>query len=121
MTDRVYRQRRPRKYQYSSQMMTRAEAEGIRVAHLQGTPVLALELQEACRVLAKRPEPHTLKLPLMTAVQRERINGVLLFNLRLAIGSHANYEHPRPTEGTLLRDFLTCETCRGLGFVRKAA
>lgn len=82
---RQYRTRAPRKYRLGHHMMTRAEATEIRSAHLNGKEVLALELQEACRILSRERRPKV-KLPLLTAVQRERVNAVLLFNLGRALG-----------------------------------
>lgn len=69
-------------------MMTRAQAIAIRTAHLNGGPVLALELQEACRVLGRErcTRKSAFKLPIMTAVQREKMNAVLLYNLGRALG-----------------------------------
>ena len=86
---RQYRTSAPRKYRLSHQMMTRQEAAEIRAAHLQGKPVLALELQEACRVLSKKPEPKKLKLPDLSRPVRERVNMVLMFNLGRAMGRAA--------------------------------
>lgn len=76
----------PRKYRLSYVLMTREQAMDIRSAHVQGKPVLALELQEAIRVLRKRPEPRRLRLPELSRPEKERINAVLVYNLGLAIG-----------------------------------
>lgn len=85
MTQPQHRNRSPRKYRYGCQMMTRAEVQAIREAHFAGVNVLALELQEACRVLSRRRSKKT-RLPALNAVQRERVNGVLLWNLGRALG-----------------------------------
>lgn len=82
---RQYRTTGPRKYRFHHRMMTRAEAMAIRSAHVQGKPVLALELQEACRVLSRERKPR-IKLPIYTAIQREQMNAVLLYNLGRALG-----------------------------------
>lgn len=76
----------PRKYRLSEGPMTKAVAMKIRTAHLEGKPVLALELQEACRVLSVRPEPRKLKLPDLSRPERERVNAVLAYNLGRALG-----------------------------------
>lgn len=52
--NRTYPPVGPRKYRLGSRLMTREEAIAIRAAHLEGKPVLALELQEAVRVLSKQ-------------------------------------------------------------------
>lgn len=83
---RQYRSRAPRKFRLGHQMMTRKEAAEIRAAHLQGKPVLALELQEACRVLSKKAEPKKLRLPDLSRPDKERVNAVLLYNLGRAMG-----------------------------------
>lgn len=122
MTQRTYPPVGPRKFRFSNKVMTRAEAIAIREAQVAGKPVLALELQEACRVLSKKPEPKKLHLPDLSRPERERVNAVLAHNLGLALGriqERKALEHPGPD--SLLRDFLTCGTCRGMGFVRKTA
>lgn len=83
---RQFRTRGPIKYRYDNVVMTRAEAIEVRAAHLQGRPVLALELQEACRVLSKKVERRKLRLPELSRPEKERINAVLLFNLGRALG-----------------------------------
>lgn len=72
-----------RKYRISYVLMTRAEAMEIREAHLQGKPVLALELEEACRVLSRRREQKP-KLPMLPAMERARINASLAQRLAMA-------------------------------------
>ncbi|HET8744297.1 MAG TPA: hypothetical protein VFM98_01740 [Ramlibacter sp.] len=67
-------------------LMTRAEAIAIRSAHVQGKPVLALELREAVRVLSKHREERKLRLPDLSRPDRERMNAVLLYNLGRALG-----------------------------------
>lgn len=83
---RTYPPRRPRKYRLSYLPMTRAEALAIRTAHLEGRPVLALELQEACRILSRVPEPKKLRLPELPRPEKERINAVLIYKLAFALG-----------------------------------
>lgn len=83
---RQYRSTAPRKYRLSHKPMTRAEASEIKSEHLQGKPVLALELQEAVRILSRRPEPKKLHLPDLPRPVRERANAVLLYNLGRALG-----------------------------------
>lgn len=67
-------------------LMTRAEATAIRTAHLHGKPVLALELQEACRVLSSRRERRRFRLPDLSRPDKEHANAVLLYNLGRALG-----------------------------------
>lgn len=76
----------PRRYRLNAGPMTRAVAMQIRCAHLQGKPVLALELQEAVRVLAIKPEPKKLKLPDLSRPEKERVNAILAYNLGRALG-----------------------------------
>jgi hypothetical protein len=76
----------PRKYRLNAGPMTKEMAKKIRCAHLQGKPVLALELQEAVRVLAIKPEPKKLKLPDLSRPERERVNAILAYNLGRALG-----------------------------------
>ena len=85
MTDRTYPPRRPRKYRLGCNLMTREEALAIRTAQLMGRPVLALELQEACRVLGKVRD-RKMRLPELPRPERERVNAVLLYNLGRALG-----------------------------------
>jgi hypothetical protein len=70
--------------------MTREQAIRIRAAQLKGEPVPALYLQQAIEVIqntgTKIGRPHKLKLMKIEPKERERINGILLFNLGLAIG-----------------------------------
>lgn len=76
----------PRKYRLTEGPMTKAVAMAIRAAHLEGKPVLALELREACRILSKTPEPRKLKLPDLPRPERERVNAILAYNLGRALG-----------------------------------
>lgn len=77
-----------RKYRLGLPMMTIAEAQAITEAHARGVPVRALELQEACRVMHKRHKGYDprVSLPQLSPAERNRVNGVLLYRLGLAIG-----------------------------------
>lgn len=86
MNDRTYPPVGPRKYRLGHHLMTRAEAIAIRSAHVEGKPVLALELQEAVRILSKKRELRKMRLPALSRPERERVNAVLLYNLGRAIG-----------------------------------
>jgi hypothetical protein len=70
--------------------MTREEAIALRVKHLCGEPVKALELQEAVIVIqstAKRTgRPYKFKLPAIRALEREKMNACLLYRLGMALG-----------------------------------
>jgi hypothetical protein len=70
--------------------MTRTDAIAIRVRHLCGEPVKALDLQEAILVIQSTEKrtgrPYKFKLPAIKPVDRERINACLLYRLGMALG-----------------------------------
>jgi hypothetical protein len=70
--------------------MTREQAIAIRIKHLCGEPVKALELQEAVIVIqatAKRTgRPYKFRLPKIEPIARERMNACLLYRLGMALG-----------------------------------
>ena len=65
--------------------MTRTEAVEIRSKQLRGEPVLAMDLQEAIHTLSKRRDKR-IRLPHLSALARERINAILLWNLGRMVG-----------------------------------
>jgi hypothetical protein len=81
----------PRKYRYHNQMMTKAEATSVLLAHSRGVPVLAIELQEAIRVKSRKRDIK-MRLPQLTPFYRMKVNATLLFNLGMAIGRLRRYE-----------------------------
>lgn len=101
------------------------KGDKVTVAQIQSALILMRE-HDCMRQVGETHKPPVnttnVRLPTMTAFERERMNAVLLYHLGMALGrlqERKALEHPG--EDSLLRDFLTCETCRGLGFVRKAA
>lgn len=65
--------------------MTKQQAMAIRSAQLRGEPVKALDLQEAIRVLGDKRK-NKMHLPALRQEVRERVNGVLLLNIGMALG-----------------------------------
>jgi len=69
--------------------MTLEQAIKIRTNQLKGEPIPALVLQEAIQVLQEsqpsKGRPYKFRLPVLTQADRDRMNGLLMFNL----GRHA--------------------------------
>jgi hypothetical protein len=74
-----------RKYRWHHVPMTREEATVFIAMHKAGQPLLALELQEAVRVLSRTRDTQ-MRLPQLSPAERARVNGVLLYRLGLELG-----------------------------------
>ena len=70
--------------------MTREQAIAIRTRQVKGEPVPAILLQEAILVIkdtgCKKGRPEKFRLGKLTPAEKDRADGVLLFNLGKAIG-----------------------------------
>ena len=73
--------------------MTLEQAIKIRTNQLKGEPIPALVLQEAIRVLQesqpRKGRPYKFKLPALSKDDRDRMNGLLMFNLGRLAGQRA--------------------------------